>query len=209
MRLFVAVDPPAQQRDALDATIGERDARLRWVPTEQWHLTLVFCGEVDEQVVPDLQERLTRAAARTDPFALRLAAAGTFPRQAGRARVLWVGLAGDTVTLSRLADRSAAAARRCSIAVEDRAFRPHLTVARARRDTVDARDYVQRLSSYESAPWQVTSIRLVHSTLGAQVHHRTLAEFPLGSGATQHHDDEHDDGDQNDGADSDVHGDPL
>jgi 2'-5' RNA ligase len=179
VRLFVAVVPPPDEVARLEAEIGARDERLRWVPLEQWHLTLVFCGEVAESVVPELRERLARAAARTDAFSLALARGGSFPRQAARARVLWVGVAGDTATLSRLADRCSAAARRCGIDVEDRPFRPHLTLARARRDSVDARDHVARLSSYAGQQWQVSTIRLVHSTVGATVRHETLAEFPL------------------------------
>jgi 2'-5' RNA ligase len=189
MRLFVAVDPPPEQRHALDVALGPRDEQLRWVPIEQWHLTLVFCGEVDERVVPELSDRLARAASRTPAFPLQLVGAGTFPRQAARARVLWIGLGGDTSTLSRLAERCAAAARRSGIAIEDRAFRPHLTTARTRRDTVDARDYVQRLSSYDGQPWRVQSIKLVHSTLGATVTHDVIADFPLdqASGPAQAH----------------------
>jgi RNA 2',3'-cyclic 3'-phosphodiesterase len=181
MRLFVAVVPPPAEVAALDAAVGSRDEQLRWVPPDQWHLTLVFCGEVAASVVPELTDRLARAAARTPALSLRLSAGGTFPKQAARARVLWVGLDGDIPTLSRLSERCAAAARRCGIDVEHRPFRPHLTLARARRDTVDARDHVARLSEFTSEPWQVTTIRLVHSTLGAKVHHETLAEFRLSS----------------------------
>ena len=189
MRLFVALDPPPDQVAALDAALGARDDRLRWVPPSQWHLTLVFCGEVEPSVVPDLTERLTRAAARTPAFSVRLRGVGTFPGQAGRARVLWIGVDGDSTTLSRLAERCAAAARRSGISVEERAFRPHLTLARARRDTVDARAQVAELSSYAGDPWQVTSVRLVHSTIGAKVTHETLAQFPLitASGAAEGH----------------------
>jgi 2'-5' RNA ligase len=189
VRLFVAVAPPAAQIGALDAALGSavlgsRDEALRWVPPEQWHLTLVFCGEVSPTVVPELTERLTRGVARTPRFALRIATAGSFPKQAARARVLWAGLGGDVEALTRLAERCAAAARRSGIAVEDRAFRPHLTLARARRDTVDVRAEVQRLSSYAGEPWRVDTVRLVHSTLGAQVRHETLAEFQLAEGAS-------------------------
>ena len=186
MRLFVAVDPPAEVVGALDAAIGARDERLRWVPTEQWHLTLVFCGEVASEVVSELTERLARAAARTSPLSVRLAGGGTFPKQAARARVLWVGVDGDTPALTRLAERCAAAARRSGVDLEDRAFRPHLTLARARRDTHDARDYVERLSSYAGQAWTVTSIRLVHSTLGSKVRHETLAELDLGRPGAAH-----------------------
>ena len=179
MRLFVAIDPPSTVVAALEAAIGARDERLRWVPPEQWHLTLVFCGEVDASVVPELTERLARAAARTQPMSLRLAGAGTFPKQSARARVVWVGVDGDTPALARLAERCAAAARRCGIPVEDRAFRPHLTLARARRETEDARELVGRLGDFSSDGWQVTAVELVHSTLGGTVRHETLAELPL------------------------------
>lgn len=183
MRLFVAIVLPPEQVQALDELIAERDPQLRWVPLTQWHLTLVFCGEVGEASVPELSERLARAAARTPRFVVNLAGAGSFPKQASRARVLWVGLGGELSTMTRLAERCAAAARRTGIEVEDRPYRPHLTLARARRDTVDVRSHLQRLSSYAGEPWRVDAIRLVHSTLGAQVRHETLAEFPLAEGA--------------------------
>lgn len=185
MRLFVAVIPPEREVTALDTAVGDRDPSLRWVPPHQWHVTLVFCGEVREAVVPELTSRLARAAARTPPVSLRLDGAGTFPAQARRARALWVGLDGDVVTLTRLAERCAAAARRCGIDVEERKFRPHLTLGRARRGTVDATEHVRALSSYAGSPWQVSSIRLVHSTLGSAVRHEPLADLPVGGAAHQ------------------------
>lgn len=185
MRLFVAVDLPHAEVEALDAGVGARSAGLRWVPPEQWHITLVFCGEVEERVVPELRTRLARAAGRTPALSLRLTGAGTFPRQAAKARVLWVGLDGEVRELSRLAERCAAAARRCGIAIEDRPFRPHLTLARARRDAVDAREELARLSSYAGTSWPVRNIRLVHSTLGGRVHHQTLDTFVLAPAAHQ------------------------
>lgn len=180
MRLFAAVDPPAEVRASLTASLGpDRDELMRWIRPEQWHLTLAFYGEVDEAKVDKLQDGLARAAERTRPFGVRLATAGTFPKQSARARVLWVGLDGEVDAMRRLADRCAGAGRRARISVDDRKFRPHLTLARARRDTVDAADVVGRMASYASPWWTVTSLRLVHSTLGREVHHETLCEFGL------------------------------
>jgi len=178
--LFAAVDPSAEVRDSLLAALGNsREEGLRWVPPEQWHLTLAFYGDVAETKVDKLQEGLARAAERTAAFGIRFAGGGTFPRQSTKARVLWIGLDGEVDALRRLADRCAGAGRRARIAMEDRAFRPHLTLARARRDTVDVSDLVAALASYTS-PWlQVTSLRLVHSTLGREVRHETLREFAL------------------------------
>lgn len=182
MRLFVAVDPPPSAVRALDQAIGDRDPQLRWVPPEQWHLTLVFCGEVDRARVPELCDRLGRAAARSAAFPLRLCGVGTFPKRSAAARVVWMGVDGDVPALTRLAERCSAAARRTGIDVEDRAYRPHLTVARARREAVDARAQLDRLSGFGSEEWTVTSVRLVHSTLGAGVRHETLESWALDGG---------------------------
>jgi 2'-5' RNA ligase len=184
VRLFVAVDPPPTAVTALDAALGERDERLlRWAPPDQWHLTLVFCGEVAETDVDELRARLARAAARATPFSLQLIGGGTFPKQAAKARVVWVGVGGDVPALTRLAERCAAAARRTGIEVEDRRYRPHLTVARARREAADARAQVDRLADFATEPWRVASLRLVKSTVGSSVTHETLEQFALASPA--------------------------
>jgi 2'-5' RNA ligase len=178
VRLFAAVDLPEDVAASLAAVVPA-DPRLRWVPREQWHITLAFYGEVDDARAERLQEGLERATKRGRPFRLRLAGAGTFPRQSSKARVLWLGVDGEVEELRRLADRCAGAGRRARIAMEDRAFRAHLTLARSRKEPVDANDIVAALSSYESPWWTVRAIRLVRSHLGPQNRHETLQEFSL------------------------------
>jgi 2'-5' RNA ligase len=180
MRLFAAIDPPADEVARLAAALGEPLPALRYVPSEQWHVTTAFYGDVPDAVVPELVERLGRAAARTPAMTLSLHGVGTFPKQSVKARVLWVGLDADVPSLSRLAERCIAAGRRCGLAMEARPFRPHLTVARVRREPVDLRAVVAELSSYAGASWSVTSLRLVRSTVGAQVRHETLHAWTIG-----------------------------
>jgi len=179
VRLFVAVDPPADVRDALVAAMPPADEHLRYVPPEQWHLTLAFYGDVDDAKVESLTAGLQRAAARSGAMNVRLAAAGTFPRQPTKARVVWVGLDGEVDAVRRLADRCTGAGRRARIAMEARAFRPHLTLARARHGAVDATDAVGVLADFTSPWWTVRSLRLVRSHLGATVRHETLADLPF------------------------------
>ncbi|MPY64947.1 2'-5' RNA ligase family protein, partial [Streptomyces spongiae] len=92
MRLFAAVLPPADVVDELGHAVGALQAlpgadRLRWTGRPGWHFTLAFYGEVDEDLVPELSERLERVARRTGPFPLAVRGGGQF----GRGRALWAG----------------------------------------------------------------------------------------------------------------------
>jgi len=180
VRLFAAIDLPTEITASLTKVVPADD-RMRLVPAAQWHVTLAFYGEVDEPRADKLREVLERAALRSRPFRLRLAGAGTFPKQAAKARVLWIGLDGEVEELRRLADRCAGAGRRSRIAMEDRAFRAHLTLGRSRREPVDASHLLAALSSYSSQWWNVTTMRLVRSHLGSEVRHETLDEYELGA----------------------------
>ncbi|GIH91769.1 RNA 2',3'-cyclic phosphodiesterase [Planobispora siamensis] len=97
MRLFVGLLPPQPVRDELARALGPHRAawpRLRWIDQANWHLTLAFLGEVPEQVLPELHERLARAVSRHAPMTLAFTGAGAFP-SARRARVFWAGLRED------------------------------------------------------------------------------------------------------------------
>ncbi len=83
---------------------------------QSWHLTLAFLGEVSEQKLTGLASRLERAAGRYPPQQLAIAGAGAFPA-AGRARVLWAGVAGDRQALARLAGISRGRGAPCGGAV--------------------------------------------------------------------------------------------
>ncbi len=193
MRLFVAVRPPlpavhdleerlATLRGAADDARPNPPAGLRWTPPEQWHLTLAFLGEVEERRYAELTTRLARAASRNGELPLGLAGAGTFPRRADRARVLWSGVAGDSAGLARLAAGSRAAARRSRIPVEEDArFSAHLTLARARSaGGADVTRLVAALSAYAGPAWTAAELELVRSHLGPVVRHETVARWPLG-----------------------------
>jgi RNA 2',3'-cyclic 3'-phosphodiesterase len=177
-RLFAAVDPPAEAITDLDGSVRRKGTDLRWVPATQWHITTAFYGEVDPATTEELESRLESAAARTPPFRLQIKGAGCFPRRPLAARVLWAGLVGDLSELSRLADRCVAAGGRSGIVMEKRKFQAHLTVARARVPT-DLSGRLAELWFYAGPTWTTSTLRLVHSTLGAKVRHETVADWPL------------------------------
>jgi 2'-5' RNA ligase len=83
----------------------------------------------------------------------------------------------------RLAASVGAAARRCGIAVDDRPYRPHLTLARG-REGADLRPAVAALSGFAGCPWTADALHLVRSRLGAgpggTAAHEIVETWPLG-----------------------------
>lgn len=154
MRLFVAIPLPAPQREhLLRALAGGRPGN-----PEQWHLTLAFLGDRDDDL--EILGALASVALRHAPLTLQLAGSGSFPG------VEWAGVAGDLSPLSELADDVAAACR-----VQQAAFRPHVTLSRRGR--------TQLRSDYEGPAWQVTGFDLVESRLVRPVEHRVVEHFEL------------------------------
>jgi RNA 2',3'-cyclic 3'-phosphodiesterase len=185
MRLFVAIAPPPEVLDELDAAAAPfRDGRqdLRWTNQEAWHVTLAFLGEVEELAATRLIPRLERAAGRHSTFSLAFAGAGAFPA-ATKANVLWTGLGGDRHALSELAASVNAGARRAGAMPPDkgRRFQPHLTLARCRMPA-DVSSLVAALDGYQGLPWTADRIHLIHSRLGQQPRFVMLGSWPLRAG---------------------------
>lgn len=172
-RAFVAVQPPVATLDAVQATV-ERLAPsapdLRWLPREQWHITLQFLGRVADEDV--LVERLAVALAPLSAPTIALAGGGAFPKVA-RGGVLWLAVAEGADALADVARAVRDATAALGHEPEDRPFRPHLTVARARRPR-DRRELVEAIGAAEvGPPWTVTEVVLYESDTRPEgaVHH--------------------------------------
>jgi 2'-5' RNA ligase len=127
-RLFVALRPPPSMRTALLATMGGIPG-ARWQDDDQLHLTLRFIGDVDRHQAADIDAAL--AAIHHPPFSLRLSGIGAFDKK-GRIDSLWAGVTpqDEVKGLHAAIDRALA---RAGVARDDRAFVPHITLARFAR----------------------------------------------------------------------------
>jgi 2'-5' RNA ligase len=195
LRLFVAIAPPDEVMEELDALAAPfRLARddLRWTSRTAWHVTLAFLGEVDEAALSALLPRLERAAHRHEAIRLAFCGGGAFPA-AHRANVRWSGLSGDRRALASLAASVAAGASRAGAAPPDRnrRFQPHLTLARC-RVPADVGGIVTELESFQGQAWVADRIHLVSSRLGGgvppgtQPRYSTVASWSLRHPAISH-----------------------
>ncbi|RKS05835.1 2'-5' RNA ligase [Nocardiopsis sp. Huas11] len=182
MRLFAALVPPEETQEALRAAVraGRRHApNLRWAPPDDWHITLVFLGEVGEEDLPDLEAALGAEAGAHVPFEVAVRGWGRFPPEGTRSSVLWAGVTGDTDALDSLALGLRRAARSARIPVETRPYVPHVTVARSRPPR-DLTDTVQALGALRGHRWSAREVHLVESRLGADDPYRTVRTWTLG-----------------------------
>ncbi|MFF1721841.1 RNA 2',3'-cyclic phosphodiesterase [Streptomyces sviceus] len=187
MRLFAAVLPPQDVTEELAAVAAELRRLpgaegVRWTGVPGWHFTLAFYGEVDDDVVPGLSERLERAARRTPGFPLAVCGGGQF----GHGRVLWAGASGELPALRLLAERAEAAGRKAGVEMgEHRRYKAHLTVARS-REAVEVRPYLSVLDGFTSRTWTVDELALVRSNLprsgvpGEQPRYEVVGRWGLG-----------------------------
>jgi 2'-5' RNA ligase len=153
----------------------------RWSDPDRWHLTLLFLGAVPEEYVTPLVTAAAPAVAAAPAMALRLAGGGRFG-SSRRPQVAWAGLAGDVGPLVELAGRLADVARGLRLPVEDRPFRPHLTLGRWRpRQPADG-TLTDRLAGYRGPEWPVSEVRLWESHLGPKPTYDVVASWPVAKG---------------------------
>lgn len=112
-----------------------RDVRVSWVRAESIHLTLKFLGDMDEQLVPRIQQAVEEVADAHRPVSVPLVRLGVFPR-AQQPRVLWVGASEEweqsqeAGRLHTLHQDIEACCRVLDFTPESRPLNPHATLAR-------------------------------------------------------------------------------
>ncbi|MFJ9432694.1 RNA 2',3'-cyclic phosphodiesterase [Streptomyces sp. NPDC101490] len=165
VRVFIALAPPDAAKDELARALGPAygtHPRMRWNRIEDWHITLAFLGELPAGTVPALRRPLAELAAARPPVVLALRGGGHFDE-----RVVWSGIDGDLDGLHRLARDVRTVVAECGVPFEERPLRPHLTLARARRDDpTGAAEIAAGLTGFEGRPWRTERLHLVGSDFG-------------------------------------------
>jgi 2'-5' RNA ligase len=163
MRLFVALDLPWSVREQLAALCGSGIPGARWVPPENYHLTLRFIGEIPGHVARDVDDALLGLRARG--FALTLTGMGTFAK-GGVSVALWAG-AERTPSLDHLRNKIETALQRCGLEPERRRFQPHVSLARLDNPAeAKVAAFVQAHNLFRSAAIPVEHFTLFSSVLG-------------------------------------------
>ena len=136
-RVFCAVELPAEVRARLEDHILRLrkevpDAAASWSRVENIHLTLKFFGNVEVKRIEKISAAAERVVKQFSTFQIGVGGTGVFPRPS-RPQVLWIGVSDPSGQLRALQERFENECAAEGFEKEDRAYRPHLTIARLRK----------------------------------------------------------------------------
>lgn len=94
MRVFFGIPIPNRLsgtiRETADHLRSQTRMRASWPPQQNYHITLRFLGDVDAQLLLDLDNLCGSVCKHIEPFEIGMDRVGAFP-SLDRARVVWVG----------------------------------------------------------------------------------------------------------------------
>jgi RNA 2',3'-cyclic 3'-phosphodiesterase len=167
-RIFIAVkiDPG----DALLNMISDfrntcRDEKIRWTESENFHITLAFLGDTAEEKIKVVGKMLKRVCKGSGAFDMVIKGAGVF-KNIKDPRVIWTGIE-PSEKLNQLHESIKTGLKEAGISLEERNFRPHLTLGRIKsiQDSDSLKTLIAGYSNLELQRQSVNEVILFESIL--------------------------------------------
>jgi len=164
-RLFFALWPSDKVRKQIDSfNCSISSAHLKKVKADNLHVTLVFLGNVDTE--SELMLRQSVGDIKVEPFELYFDQLGFWPKP----RILCLLTQHYDEQLLILFNQLKKKVEQCGIKIEERPYKPHITVARKATRLIDTKAF--------SIGWPQQSFCLVESCRTADgVHYQVLQRW--------------------------------
>lgn len=185
-RLFLALNATDPLADTFLPTLKKlkinadrRDMIVKWVPVDNYHVTVTFLGDTPEEDIHKVAETLAEVCTQFAPFELKIEDVGAFSNEHD-ARVLWLGVQNKRYLgeFKEALDQELIA-KNLLAQVEERSYSPHLTVGRLRNPR-SVKDMISPFKRKSFGKIQVDEIVLYESTLqGAFPVYKPLARCKL------------------------------
>ena len=181
MRLFTGIESPEDIKNRLEVLIEHLrpTAHLKWSQVYNLHITTKFIGEWPAERLDELKDALCGIPA-SGAIEVQIRGLGWFPNP-HHPKVFWAGIKTGK-ELEQLAAATESATEKLGIARENRAFSPHLTLARIREvaPLAPLRQAVAKLESPDFGKFTATEFRLYLSEPGASGSvYTNLQSFPI------------------------------
>lgn len=140
------------------------DSQIKWVPTDNLHLTLKFLGDVENTEVPSICNVLQDICDEYDPFMLDFTGTGAFP-DLERPRILYAGVTDPSGSLVKMVGEIETGLADLGFKPEPRDYRPHLTLGRSRNRRLSP-EALEVMSAHEDIGFgdmEVDAVELIAS----------------------------------------------
>jgi len=165
-RGFIAIDMESNKKlIEFENEIKKTGADLKLVDPENIHITLKFLGDTEETLISEIEKIMNNAVKETKPFNIQLKGTGVFPNQ-NYIKVVWVGIEhGDPI--ASIANEIDEKLSKLGFKKEERAFSPHLTIARVKtsRNKDKLLQTIEKYRDVEFSDIKVDLIKLKKSDL--------------------------------------------
>ena len=157
-RLFTGLEIPPEIAQTLSMLRGGLPG-ARWIDPQNYHVTLRFIGDVDDDVAGEVASLLGRV--RRVPFELRLDGITSFGGKKPRAVVATVA---SSPALMEAQAEQERLMQRIGLDPEGRKYTPHVTLARLRdASSRDVAEYLSARGLFRTPPFQVSRFVLFSS----------------------------------------------
>ncbi|MBV8212166.1 MAG: RNA 2',3'-cyclic phosphodiesterase [Verrucomicrobia bacterium] len=175
VRLFFSINPPpdvihhlsaiqSEVRRVLETGFDPKRA-VRWTRPTQFHLTILFLGNVPPAEIASLETAANELMASLKELPiLTLSGLGSFPAF-HRPRVLWVGCRSNGLLQQLQSDFLAAFSKKIPLRKNERSY-PHITIARFRhlpRRFAERMRILSEKNWFPECVWRVNGVSLMRS----------------------------------------------
>lgn len=167
IRAFLAIDLKEDLRQKVydvEKEFKKIDADINYVEPKNLHFTLKFLGDIDEDGIDKISEKVEEVLENYEPFGINIKGCGAFPNE-DHIKVLWFGTQ-DNVILNQLHDDLDEPLNGIGFEKDDN-FSTHLTFGRMKSSKCkdEVKKEIEKYKVREIGSMNIKDIRLKKSTL--------------------------------------------
>ncbi len=164
IRAFVAIPLPEEIKNRLadlqsQLKRSEANAKIKWVEKDNFHITVVFLGEVFQEKLTKIRDFLVERKRELSSVELLVRGVRYFGRESSP-RVIWSCLYGELDQFARLSSEIKDFAANMGLMMDEKPFSAHITLCRINKPGVSD-EFIRKiktLSQYEIGKIRVNNI---------------------------------------------------
>jgi 2'-5' RNA ligase len=169
IRTFIAANIPEETREKIYGVrrlLRNELKSVRWVSSENLHLTLKFLGNIYSDSSDKIAEVLDETLDDFTGLNMNLSGLGVFPDER-RPRVIWAGLDGELSRLSVMAEKINKSLSSYELGSKKNHFTPHITIGRFNKHKTEKNilNIIEKYSSMINGYFLIDEVVLYESRL--------------------------------------------